>query len=103
MRKKTFIHEKSGAQIKRFEQIKNTQEVALTRLESLLHAIGRKPKWIKLEYNGPTLWTTISLLIDEFEKGFGVKIHDAIVQGTALVQALVEKNWEESGRKSLIL
>ena len=98
-RVETYIRDKSEAQLKRFTALESTQDIALTRLDSLSYSIGTRPKRIKAEYDGPTIWTTISLLIDEVEHGFGTKIRDAINQTSALVPPLVDKilntKWED--------
>ena len=42
--------------------------------------IGTKPKRIRLEYDAPTLWTTISTMIDEFEQGLVSKVKEVLIK-----------------------
>ena len=69
--------------------------MGLIQIKSIAQMIGTKPKRMKIEYNTPTLWTTISMMIDEFERGHSVKICGAIKQVSSLLPTLVDKQIQD--------
>ena len=91
----TFIRDKFVSHESRFDQLEHAHEMGLTRMDSISQSIGNKPKKMRLEYDAPTVWTTISTIIDEFEKGMVSKVKEGIDQVSALIPALVEKKVKE--------
>ena len=91
----TFVRDKFVSHESRFDQLEHAHEMGLTRMDSISQSIGNKPKKMRLEYDAPTVWTTISTIIDEFEKGMVSKVKEGIDQASALIPALVEKKVKE--------
>ena len=91
----TFVRDKFVSHESRFDQLEHAHDMGLTRMDSISQSIGNKPKKMRVEYDAPTVWTTISTIIDEFEKGMVTKVKEGIDQASALIPALVEKKVKE--------